>query len=513
MSVSLHDPEIVLGPPGCGKTTTLLRIVEDELASGTPPDRIGYVSFTRRAADEAIARACERFRLTRRDLPHFRTLHSLCFRGLGLSSRQVLEGQRLQEFGDVVGMTITGRFSLDDGTVYGFEPGDRILFMENLARVRGQDLRAAYDEDSDDLSFWEVERFAAALRHYKDDLGVLDYTDMLQQFVAQDIRVPLDVLLVDEGQDLSTLQWRVVEQLARGARRVVVAGDDDQAIYRWAGADVDTFVGMEGRTRVLSQSWRVPRAVQGLAGEVVRRICTRRPKEWSPREEDGAVTWHPSIDSVDLSGPDVLVLARNRYLLREYERRVRSAGYLYEFQGISSIRPKLLEAVLSWERLRQGRGHPVTVADARRMYEMMSVGRGFARGHKLLPGFSVDDEQVTMAALQERGGLLVSPEALWFDALDKMAMSDVAYIRATRRRGENLLARPRIRLSTIHGMKGGEADSVILMTDMAQRTARDARRWPDDEHRVWYVAVTRARSSLHVVAPSSPRNYSLGGQS
>lgn len=500
------SPEIVIGPPGTGKTTTLLQIVDDELTSGTPPDRIAYLSFTRRAADEAIGRACEKFKLVRKDFPLFRTLHSLCFRAMGLSSSDVLDGAKLEQFGEIVGHKITGKFSLDDGTISGFEKGDRLLFMENLARVKEIPLRQLYDADDDDLSWWDLERFSKALLAYKQETGVIDYTDMLVQFCHSGVEIPIDVLLVDEAQDLSRLQWDVVRKLARSARRVIIAGDDDQAIYKWAGADVETFVGMEGQVRVLGQSWRVPRSVQDVAQQIVGGVNLRREKQWAPRDSDGLVRRHGSFDSMDLSGPDILILGRNRYLLRRVESRIRSSGYLYEINGARSIRPALLEAVVLWERLRQRKGE-VTGADARKVYNFLSSGKGYTRGHKSLPGLT-DEEIVTIDILRERGGLLLQ-DVLWFDALDKLSHGEVAYIRAALRRGEKVQDKPRIRISTIHGMKGAQAKQVVLLTDIAARTQREATADPDSEARVWYVAVTRAMEELHIIAPFTDRHVTI----
>src|SRR5262245_2269689 len=99
MSGSLVRPEIILGSPGCGKTTALLSLVEEELARGTSPNRIGYVSFTKKAASEAITRACDKFGFdSKKDLPYFSTLHSLCFNVLGMESKHVFQGSKLQDF-------------------------------------------------------------------------------------------------------------------------------------------------------------------------------------------------------------------------------------------------------------------------------------------------------------------------------------------------------------------------------------------------------------------------------
>jgi DNA helicase-2/ATP-dependent DNA helicase PcrA len=75
----------------------------------------------------------------------------------------------------------------------------------------------------------------------------------------------------------------------------------------------------------------------------------------------------------------------------------------------------------------------------------------------------------------------------------------MSYMLAARRRGDRLRSTPRVRLSTIHSAKGGEADHVVLMTEMARRTYREMETNPDDERRVWYVGVTRTRDHLTVV--------------
>ena len=502
-------PEIILGPPGTGKTTSLIAIVEEELERGTAPDRIGYFSFTRKAATEAMDRACQKFSMKRQDFPFFSTIHSLCYRQLGLQRGDVLEGQRLQRFAHYAGVRISGKFS-EDGTLSGFDLGDRAMFMENLARIRGRDLRELYDEGDDRLDWSEVSRIARCLRVFKAAHGLMDFTDMLSEFVRSGVRLGLEVLLTDETQDLSFLQHQVIARLSEGCRRVVFAGDDDQAIYEWSGADVDRLINMEGQVRVLGQSWRVPPVVQRVAGRVIREVRHRREKVWAPRRDSvGTVGRAAKIDEVEADDPwqegsttpPVLVLARNTYVLREQvEPELRRRGVVYERHGHPSISDRTLSVIRDWERLR--RGQSIRVADARLVYEQMSSGVGVARGHKGLSGFD-DEMEVSAEWLRENGGLLRNDP--WYDALDRLPRDDVGYVRAALKRGEKPGGRPRVIVSTIHGSKGGEAHHVILMKEMAGRTWREMGENPEDEMRVWYVGCTRAREKLTIVESTNGR--------
>lgn len=502
------NPEIILGPPGTGKTTTLLGMVEEELARETAPEQIGFVSFTRRAATEARDRAREKFGLDKGRFTWFRTLHSLCFRALGMTSGDVFEGEAVMEFADWINIPVTPKHRRrsdfgEEGQLFGNERGDRILQMENKARIRNMELRALYDEDDDDLSWWEVERVSRGLAEFKAARSLHDYTDMLELFVGSGWKPPLEVLFVDEAQDLSMLQWRVVEKLAKGCRRVVIAGDDDQAIYNWAGAAVDYFVDMPGVVRVLDQSWRVPSSVQRVANNVIEKVRHRRPKQWAARDVEGTVR-QVGMREVDWSQPDILVLARNSLYLEDVRRNIHASGYMYQRGDHRSISDKTRRILVTWEGLRKGR--PQLVEDVVRVYEMMSSGTGVARGFKELRTFP-RDAMVTMEDLKSGGGLL--RDDVWHDALEKMAVKDREYIRACLRRGEKMSEPPRIRLSTIHGAKGGEAREVVVVTDMAPRTHREMETDPDSEARVWYVAATRAKETLTVVRPMTDRHFTF----
>ena len=109
-----------------------------------------------------------------------------------------------------------------------------------------------------------------------------------------------------------------------------VAGDDDQAIYRWAGADVERLIHLPGRRIILDQSYRVPRTVHAVATNLLTRIQSRVPKRFKPSDISGSVNWHFTHDAVDLSKGQWLLLARNSDPTRELEETCLRAGQPFE---------------------------------------------------------------------------------------------------------------------------------------------------------------------------------------
>lgn len=467
---------MVLGGPGAGKTTRLIQEVEKALEKGIAPDRIAYVSYTKAAAQEAAVRAAKAFDLRPRDLAYFRTIHSLCFRELNLRRDDVLGAQDWKALSDLMGIPFSGR-ALEPGEMPGEEQstGDRCLALIELSRARREPLEDTWRELGEDLDWWLLRNVRDTLAQYKLDAGKIDFSDMLSRFLLEGSPIPLDIAIIDEAQDSTAAQWAVMRRAFKGVGEIVIAGDDDQAIHSWAGADVRHFLGIKADREILPISYRLPREIWELGGSIAERISDRIPKKWSPAEHSGTIHHHAGLEfvDIDISRGSWMILVRNNYQLRPVEEELRSRGLSYLTKWGPSIKSSHARSIVMWERRR--------------------------RGQRL----SLSDQEVA----DSYAGPKIPKTAPWFDALVGIDLDVRDYYRAVLRNGQRLLDQPRIFAGTIHSVKGSEADHVILLSDMSERTYSSFERDPDNEHRVFYVGATRARQSLHLVEPQSLRSY------
>ena len=95
-------------------------------------------------------------------------------------------------------------------------------------------------------------------------------------------------------------------------------------------------------------------------------------------------------------------------------------------------------------------------------------------------------------------------DAPWYDAFMGLGTTIENYIRNMLANKEKISQTPRIILSTIHGAKGGEADNVLILPDITKSAIDNNDIDPDELHRLFYVAVTRAKKELHIL---DPKNY------
>lgn len=499
------------GPPGTGKSTTLLNIVDELLTSGLSPEDLVFTTFTRAGAHEAARRAGKRFNLPPDRLPWFRTLHSICY--------SLLERKPVMTWSDwtAIAKHIGVQFSIktdwsEEGLVpRGQTKGDYLLSVWCYARATCSDLRQVYDQRDtlflghDEVSFEELEHFVGTVQSYKETQGKIDHTDTLEHYLRDGPYLGAKAVIVDEAQDLSLLQWRVVEKICHGAEKIYIAGDDDQSIHAWNGASPEAFIELGAANyHVLPQSHRIPSTVHTLAETIIHRVHHRLPKEYKPREDKGQVVPIDDLAELPLKTGSWLMLARNKYLLDDYVGECVAQGFLFHGQ-ISNVPPGLLSAIHGWKQLQAGRTIPKE--QVVELYKFLSVRNRVTFGFKKKLDEAPSGDFGWQRLHADFG--LVTPQMMpWKEALDMVAPLVADYVKKVEDNG-GLDERPRIEIGTIHSVKGKEADFVVIRPEMATRTYQAFEANPDAEHRVWYVGVTRARYGLFLLNSNHRYVYDL----
>ncbi len=541
----------VFGPPGTGKTTYLGKQITNAVEK-YGAENIMVTSFSRAAAAE----------LTGRKLPipkeQVGTLHAHCFRAL---CRPVIAESKVAEWNDE-----NEQFAVSGGSESNLDdPAEEIMARKGCD---GDKLLAECSRNRNlciPVELWKLslQRFYAKWRAWKDRNGYMDFTDLLE-VAARDIkRAPgaPAVIFADEAQDFTRLQLKIVRQWGVHTEFFVVVGDDDQTIYGFTGATPDAFLTPEvapNHKITLSQSYRVPRAVHGLATRWINCVVGREPKEYRPRDADGEVRYCDNPRGSNIMDP--------RHLIDDAERRI-AHGQTCMFLTtcsymLSAVRAQLIERGLPfWNPYRRKRGDwnplggggkgvsaaqrvvaflkphiingesapPWTALDFKKFADWMRVTKTFRRGAKAEFDALADDMVISQehleswlepARLDELAGLMwgpVEPYLNWWasrtnDEHKKTAAYPCKVVIA---RGVTALREPpKITIGTIHSVKGGQADCVYLFPDLslagdAEWNSGIAERY-DGIFRQFYVGMTRARETLVICAPASTNKVVLG---
>jgi len=463
----------VVGPPGTGKTRRLLNNVQRYANKGTKLNKIGYFAFTRKAANEARDRFLKiRTDLTKKDVKYFQTLHSLAFNRLGLKEENVMQELNYKAIGETCGIQI--RYASYETNNWNgiFSSNSEYLTMINLARVRQISVTDQLDRN-EHLSRIERDKLEAIekeINNYKKVYGLIDFTDMIQKFLDKDVVPDLDVIFVDEAQDLSLIQWSMINKIEQDTKcDVWIAGDDDQAIFGWAGADVDSFINYEAEEIPLKQSERVPTSIQKMALNVIERIQENRiDKEYFPKSESGEIFERYKLTDIDMSTGDWLILTRTKSILKSIPTYLKKKGYFFETAQGNSIGKSLYEDTKHWYNLQKK--------------------------------ISIPDIHLQRVKERIKGSMNLSLK--WYDAFNNVSESQITYMRLLLLNNEDPTGTPRIKVSTIHGAKGGEATNVVLFLNETENTVKGARKSiakRDEEYRVWYVGLTRSMKNLYLI--------------
>ena len=181
----------------------------------------------------------------------------------------------------------------------------------------------------------------------------------------------------------------------------------------------------------------------------------------------------------------------NQWVCPRHGKKIKEMGFKFSIKGRPSISDKLVSNLFTWRDLCQDK--KVGLQRIKDLYSSVPkqgqnavVKRGFTQRLDAL----APDAELTMDDLQKEYGLLVGAEQSGYEVL-RVGSVEQEYIAAMTRRGDDLLSEPRIKLSTFHAMKGGEDDNCLVYLGTTKACSESDH--PDDEHRAFYVGITRAR--------------------
>lgn len=537
----------IFGPPGTGKTHTLMKNIR-RAAEKFGGENILCASFTRAAAEELVSR----IGAGDVDVPPraVGTIHSLCYRALGSPrlAESDIEGfnaaaplwARLSKASAASAGAMEDAPGEDAGAA---QDGDSLLAMYNLLRNRLVPTEAMPTR---------IQAFAREWEGWKADADAKDFTDLLEIGAKTMIYAPNNakVLFVDEAQDLTPLQFQLVRSWGKSVRFYIVSGDDDQLLFSWSGASPDPLIDGEcppERRIVLNQSYRVPAAVHRLAAGWISRVSRREPKEYRPRDFEGAVT----LSGATFSNVEPLY----RRVMETVEQ-----GKTFMFLAATSymLRRSIIPALKEWGvpfhnpfRRTQGEWNPLRASKVNRLLDFVRpsgpeyggfklwtpqqlkswtdicISSGLLKrgGKKLIGRFceledwSTDQLLDLYDAAFEPGALDSATElrpAWLFDCLAAEKRNSYEFPISIWERGghDALFDRPRVLVGTIHSVKGGEADVVALFPDISPMAHAaltgvggvDPVEAKDAVIRQFYVGMTRAREELIVCSAATRFN-------
>ena len=507
----------IFGPPGTGKTHTLIeRILKKYLDKGVHPMDIAFISFTNKAVNTARDRALSTFtQYKEEDFARFKTLHKYCknyFEEEVFDPKACMLDYALQA---KIIKTSDSRLADDN-----FQYKDWSLGIYDKARNMMEDpilvyKKESYKKDSLDVYVRKINTY----EHYKKD-SFIDFTDMVERAIDEVDFPTLKVLILDEAQDFTPLQWSVIYKMVDNVKRIYIAGDDDQSIYKWNGSDPKYFTKFfPGRKVILRQTRRFGEAIHHFSQIIRRGILDSVDKEYYPKEKKGYVKRYLKFNEIpvgDLPGT-WFILGRVNTTVNELRLSAKLAGLYYaDNKGNKSFDQKQWEAIKAWTRISKDKS--ISKLQAENMYKYIRELKDLEyRTMRFWLG-CVETRMYDFQELVEWCGLDMKPEDKkrpWWEVLTRnfTPAQTEYFVRLLKRYGqETLNGEPKIIIDTIHSVKGGEANNVILYSKA---------NWPSnflskninersDERRVIYTGVTRAKDTLHILSSDHRYNYPIG---
>ena len=291
----MEGPAMVLAGPGSGKTMVITNRIYHLISRGVRPENILVITFTRAAARQMQQRferltAPEHFRVT------FGTFHAVFFQILknayGYTAQSILRDDERYR----IITSIAARLRIECGDMNEWA-GD---VLSEISRVKTEQIPLEYYY----ASSVPEEEFRTVYRMYRErqeQLRKIDFDDMCV-YTGDLFRARPDILkswqnyfqyiLVDEFQDISMLQYRIIRSLASPRNNLFIVGDDDQSIYRFRGSRPEIMLNFpkdypQAKVVRLSENYRSTPQIVNASLHVIAENKTRYAKDLIGKNASG----------------------------------------------------------------------------------------------------------------------------------------------------------------------------------------------------------------------------------
>jgi superfamily I DNA/RNA helicase len=210
-------------------------------------------------------------------------------------------------------------------------------------------------------------------------------------------------------------------------------------------------------------------------------IGLRKLKKYYPRNYEGESNYINNLGQVNLKEGKWLILSRTKSNLLSIMEELRRKNIYYQSNKGKSFTVSLYKAAVSYTKWKMF--EPIEPTEINDINEYILNSADWSR------------------------------EKEWYDVFYQADQKEVLYIRNMLADGEKLNQDARVFVSTIHAAKGGEEDNVILSLHQSSKVQKGIKQSvdkQDEEHRVWYVGISRARNNLYKLkAKQRTKEYQL----
>ncbi len=579
-------PDLIrlFGGPGSGKTTALLNEVENLLDSGIEIRELLLVSYTRAAATELRDRLGKRLEIEPESLrKNVSTMHAKAYELLKLSRKGVVSDSNRKEWCSDKGLEYEEEYkSGGRRTTLSTSLGNKILETSQWIQRTSGDVddwfgvpftwdieKVRYPQDMDPKAqvgnkytpTWSsgdnrlsIPDLIQDWKEYKIEKKIIGFADMLELVHERELIPKVSNLVVDEFQDITQLQYKIYQQWKCNMKNVIIAGDDDQVVYAWQGADPMLLLGETGTDIILDNSYRLPSEILSVVQQVIDHVEIRQDKNLKPRTSGGSVEFLRDASVLDLVRKvksdvseevgTIMVLFRARYQMFEFIEEFVKLGIPFSMMTDGNMwTEKLSRYVSAVEEHSRGvslNGEQVALlADI-----LVDSAFGMRSREELLDCVDAEmkrektKDKTSVKFAQEfiRKQIPFMPSKdVAADMLRRVTKYQIKCVKSYFNGKYQHLNYETVKIGTIHSSKGREADRVYISTDLTEKVVEHMSSevpegieydpsnkivpvLTDSERRVFYVGMSRAREGLVVMenlvksAPTLPIEVLLNNE-